>query len=186
MARKLPEINASSMADIAFLLLVFFLVTTEMATDQGIPVLLPPWSDEPPPPVEQNDRNTLQVLINSRNQLLVEEELFRVEQLRDYTKRFILNNGRDPEMSDSPQKAIISFKGDVGTSYDMYISVYNELRGAYNDLRNEETSKLTRGRVELYSELDVSSRADSLVRVDVKAAIPLRLSEAEPTNLSSN
>ncbi|MFN3939973.1 MAG: ExbD/TolR family protein, partial [Chitinophagales bacterium] len=75
-----PEVNASSMADIAFLLLIFFLVTTEISIDEGINVTLPPYSDVPPPPVESNDRNTLTVNVNSRDQLLVEEELMDVKQ----------------------------------------------------------------------------------------------------------
>lgn len=184
MAKKLPEINASSMADIAFLLLVFFLVTTEIDIDEGIKTSLPPWSDEPPPPVEQNDRNTLTVLINANDQLLVEEERFRVEDLREYAKNFITNNGKDPKLSDSPQQAIVSFKGDVGTSYDAYISVYNELRGAYNDLRDQQTRRITRGRVERFLDLDRTTR-DSLTYDEVKFLIPARLSEAEPTNLGS-
>ncbi|MFT7589187.1 MAG: hypothetical protein ACI959_001404, partial [Limisphaerales bacterium] len=142
----------------------------------------PAWSDEPPPPVEQNDRNTLTVLINSNDQLLVEEEIFDVIKLRDYAKNFIVNNGKNPELSDSPQKAIVSFKGDVGTSYDMYISVYNELRAAYNELRNEETSKKTNGRVKTFSDLDRAT-SDSLIYKEIKFLVPARLSEAEPTNL---
>ncbi len=181
-SRKLPEINASTMADIAFLLLVFFLVTTEIDIDEGINVSLPPWTDVPPPPVESQDRNTLQVLINSRNQLLVEEELADIKDLRKLARDFVMNNGRNPEWSDSPQKAVISFKGDVGTSYDMYIQVYNELRGAYNDLRNEMTRQKTSGRVARYVDLDPTTR-DSLIREEIKIAIPARLSEAEPTKL---
>ena len=182
MSRSLPEINASTMADIAFLLLVFFLVTTEIDIDEGINVSLPPWTDVPPPPVAQNDHNTLSVLINSNNQLLVEEELAQIEDLRKRVKEFITNNGRNPELSDSPQKAIVSFKGDVGTSYNMYIQVYNELRGAYNDLRNDMTRQKTNGRVLKFEDLDPTTR-DSVLREEIKFALPARLSEAEPTKL---
>ena len=182
--KKLPEINASSMADIAFLLLVFFLVTTEIDIDEGINVVLPAWSDEPPPDVKQNNRNTLAVLVNSRNELLVEEERFDIEELRDYTKTFIMNEGRDPKMSDSPQKAIVSFKGDVGTSYDTYIQVYNELRGAYNELRDDLAKKKSGGRKPFYLDLDPLTR-DSIIRDEIKLLLPIRLSEAEPTNFSA-
>jgi biopolymer transport protein ExbD len=182
--KKLPEINASSMADIAFLLLVFFLVTTEIDIDEGINVVLPPWSDEPPPDVKQNNRNTLAVLVNSRNELLVEEERFEIDELRDYTKRFIMNNGRDPEMSDSPQKAIVSFKGDVGTNYETYIQVYNELRGAYNELRDDLTRQKTSGRKQTFLDLDPLTR-DSIIRDEIKNILPIRLSEAEPTDFSA-
>ncbi len=170
--KPLPEINAGSMADIAFLLLIFFLVTTEIAIDEGILIILPAYTEEPPPPVESNDRNTLTVNLNSRDQLLVEEELMEVGQLRDLTKRFITNNGADPSMSDNAQEAIVSFKGDRGTSYDAYISVYNELRGAYNDLRNESASRRF-GKT--YNDLDSTNKEE------IKDEFPMRISEAEPT-----
>lgn len=170
------------MADIAFLLLVFFLVTTEIDIDEGINVALPPWSDVPPPPVELNDKNTLTVLINSRNQLLVEEELDDIDNLRKRTVEFLSNNGRNPELSTNPQEAVVSFKGDVGTSYETYIQVYNELRGAYNDLRNDLTRKKTNGRVSKFSDLDRATR-DSILIEEIKFEMPIRLSEAEPTKL---
>ena len=179
--RKLQEINASSMADIAFLLLIFFLVTTEINIDEGITVSLPPWSTEPPPPVEANDRNTLVVMVNSRDQLLVEEELFEVRNLREYTKKFIDNHGRRAGMSDSPQKAIVSFRGDRGTSYDMYMTVYNELLGAYRELRDSESAKrYGMTYQEVYDDPDTAKRES------IKRVYPLRLSEAEPFDFSSN
>lgn len=172
-----PEVNASSMADIAFLLLIFFLVTTEISIDEGINVTLPPYTDVPPPPVESNDRNTLAVNVNSRDQLLVEEELMEVTQLRAFTKRFINNNGADPSMSDSPLEAIVSFKGDRGTSYDMYINVYNELRGAYTELRDEASRKKF-GKV-------MSDLTDTLEIEEIKTMYPIRISEAEPTEFGA-
>ena len=114
--------------------------------------------------------------------MLVEEELAQIEDLRKRAKEFISNNGRNPELSDSPQKAIVSFKGDVGTSYNMYIQVYNELRGAYNDLRNDMTRQKTNGRVLKFEDLDPTTR-DSVLREEIKFALPARLSEAEPTKL---
>lgn len=171
--KDVPEVNASSMADIAFLLLIFFLVTTEISIDEGINVTLPPYSDVPPPPVESNDRNTLTVNVNSRDQLLVEEELMDVKELRTFTKKFINNNGSDPSMSDSPLEAIVSFKGDRGTSYNMYIGVYNELRGAYTELRNEASRKKFGKPMD---ELTDTSRIN-----EIKDLYPIRISEAEPT-----
>src|SRR5688572_25750271 len=96
-SRAIPEINAGSMADIAFLLLIFFLVTTTMDSDSGISIKLPPWEEVP----QEDDskikaRNVLEVLVNANNQLLVEGDLLRVNQLRDKTKKFITNNGVDP------------------------------------------------------------------------------------------
>ena len=175
--KKSPEINASSMADIAFLLLILFLVTTEIAIDEGITVTLPPYTDTPPPPVESNDRNTLTVNVNSRDQLQVEEEVTEVRELRAITKRFINNNGADPSFSDSPQEAIVSFKGDRGTSYDMYINVYNELRASYNDLRDEAS---TRKFGKPFGDLIDTTQIN-----EIKDMYPIRISEAEPTDFGA-
>jgi len=162
------------MADIAFLLLIFFLVTTRMAVDKGISVVLPPWSDEPPPDIELQDRNAFIVLVNSKDQLLVENEITDIKELKKKAKRFINNYGADPTLSDSPQKAVISFRGDRGTSYERYLEVYNELRAAYNELRDEYSMK---NYGKLFDDLDSARRAT------VKKIYPLRISEAEPVNL---
>lgn len=164
------------MADIAFLLLIFFLVVTKIDTEKGIPVKLPPWSEEEPPDVEIGDRNAFVVLVNSRDELLVENEPLDIKQLKNKAKKFIDNRGVDPDLSDSPQEAVISFKGNRGTSYDMYLSVYNELRAAYNELRNDYALKTYK------KPLDDFELADSTKMKDVRWQYPLRLSEAEPVN----
>ena len=127
--RGLPEINAGSMADIAFLLLIFFLVTTTMDVDTGISRKLPPMPEEEQ--LEDDSqikaKNIYVVLINANNQLLVEGELMDISQLKEGAKRFIDNNGLDPNLSDNPQKAIISLQNDRGTEYKTYIRVQNEL-----------------------------------------------------------
>jgi biopolymer transport protein ExbD len=133
--RARPEVNASSMADIAFLLLVFFLVTTVIETEKGISVLLPPFDFSEPPPV--NNRNILSVKINYANQLLIEGEAFPLEKLREQTKEFIMNpNGRN-DFAVSPKMAVISLQNDRSTNYATYLSVYNELKGAYKELWEE-------------------------------------------------
>ena len=138
--RKGAEINSSSMADIAFLLLIFFLVTTTIANDKGLSIQLPPKPDD----IEQVDvkikeKNIFKVYVNSADRLLVEgEPLEDVKEIRDMVKKHVLNRGRDPKMSDSPKDAVISFKTDRGTSYDMYISVLNELQGAYYEMYAEK------------------------------------------------
>ena len=153
--RSVPGINSSSTADIAFMLLIFFLITTSMDTDRGLARRLPP----PPENDQQKDdviikeRNILQVRINKDDQLMVGGEWFDIKQLREKAKEFISNPNDDPNMPEKhakhlpffgdvmiPDKHVISVQNDVGTSYDMYIQVQNELVVAYNELRDELAS----------------------------------------------
>ncbi len=186
--RQTPEINAGSMADIAFLLLIFFLVTTTMDVDTGISRKLPP-----PPTGEEdesdiNERNIFTILINSRDKLLVENKPGNIETLRDMAKEFMQNpqNREDlPEMTMKniegignvrvPAKsAVISLKNDRGTSYKMYIAVQNELTAAVNELR-DDLSMQKFGKK--YGELDEEkSKA-------VQKALPIPISEAEPEDI---
>ncbi len=166
------EINAGSMADIAFLLLIFFLVTTQIVEDKGIRVKLPPWSEVEPDITKLKKRNVFSVLVNAQNQLLVRGELASVEDLRERAKDFIANPTRREDLSESPLKAIISLKNDRGTNYKTYLEVYNELKGAYNELW-EEQSQRDFGKP--YEELSIQDQRS------VRSKIPLVLSEAEPT-----
>src|SRR5690606_29226693 len=152
--RSSPEINAGSMADIAFLLLIFFLVTTTMETDRGISRKLPPMDDQQEPPVIRQ-KNIFTVIVNRNNELLVEDELMEISEVREAAIEFLDNGGgvgeeacdycqgpRDPASSDNPTKAIISLGTDRLTDYSTYISVQNELVAAYNFLRNREAERL--------------------------------------------
>lgn len=177
--RGLPEINAGSMADIAFLLLIFFLVTTTMDIDTGIARKLPPMPEEDQPEDDSqiNARNIYVVLINSNNQLLVEGEMMDISQLRDGAKSFIDNNGVREDLSENPEKAIISLQNDRGTSYKMYIRVQNELAAAYNELRNKASlSKFG----ERYNNLNKSDQKE------IRKMYPQKISEAEPKNIGGN
>lgn len=148
--RSAPEVNAGSMADIAFLLLIFFLVTTTIEKDSGINRKLPPMEEIDPPIIKQ--KNIFTVLLNGKDQLLVEEELMDITDLKDEAVKFLDNNGdgscsycfgkKDPKSSDNPEKAIISLKNERETSYAAYISVQNELVAAYNVLRNRRALEL--------------------------------------------
>lgn len=128
------------MADIAFLLLIFFLVTTTIDTDKGIAIRLPPMPEEDQPidNIKLRERNVLKVLVNAGDQLLVDGKLTNIKELKKVTKLFIDNPLDDPTLAETPQKAIVSLKNDRGTSYDTYIQVHNELKAAYNELREEK------------------------------------------------
>ena len=128
------EINTSSMADIAFLLLIFFLVSTTILQEKGLMLKLPP-KVENEPMVTIHERNLYKVLLNSKNKLLVEGEVrAKPAGLSDEIKEFILNNGSDPNSSDNPEKAIISFKTARGTDYGVFISVLDEMKKAYYEI----------------------------------------------------
>lgn len=170
------EVNAGSMADIAFLLLIFFLVTTTIVEDKGITVKLPPWSEDEVDPTKLNKRNVFAVLVNASNQLLVRGELAQTSDLRERAKEFILNPQRREDLAEKPTKAIISLKNDRGTNYETYLEVYNELKGAYRELWDEEVLKSHPPYQEYSDGLPID------IRRAVKAKIPFVLSEAEPTS----
>ena len=170
--RMSNEINAGSMADIAFLLLIFFLVTTTIVEDKGVLVRLPPWSEEPADPSKFKTRNVFSILVNANNDLLVRLEPMRVADLRGNIKEFILNPlGRD-DYAESPQDAVVSFKNDRGTKYKIYLEVYNEVKAAYDELRDEAASRKFGKMYEFLS---------SEQKKEINEMIPLKLSEAEPT-----
>lgn len=173
MPRARPEINASSMADIAFLLLVFFLVTTTIDSDKGLTVKLPPMPENEDEIVDskQNKRNVLNILVNAKDQMLVNDDITKVLELKQMTIDFVNNKGLDPTKSDSPDEAVVSLKNDNGTTYEMYLSVHNELKAAYNQMWDEEATKqygVT------YEELTKEQRRT------VREVYPYRISEAEP------
>src|SRR5690554_273723 len=149
--RETPEVNAGSMADIAFLLLIFFLMTTTMDTDSGLGRMLPPPippDEEPPPPIRE--RNVFEVLTNANTQLLVEGRPMALRELKDATKEFIANPMNLESLPEvvvvelpeigtiaTTPKAVISLQNDRGTQYQTYLSVQNELQRAYTELRDE-------------------------------------------------
>ena len=176
--RDIPEINAGSMADIAFLLLVFFLVTTTMDVPNGLQVALPPISEEPPEDSKQKKREVLEVLVNSSDQLQVEGSILTIDKLRQKTMDHLTNEGRNPTLSTTSTKAIVPLKNDRGTSYDMYVQVYNELTAAYNKVRDEYSMQKYGV---IYSKLDPIRDEDKIK--EVKKKYPKKLSEAEPVSI---
>ena len=192
MARKKrgnPEINSSSMADIAFLLLIFFLVTTTIANDKGILMQLPPKPDDLEDiEIKLKEHNLFKVYVNSADRLLVEgEPMQNVEELRDKVKEHVLNNGVNPELSDTPKAAVISFKTDRGTSYEMYIGVLNELQGAYYEMYAERVGITATAWRELTNELDdpENRKLYDKGRGKTREGIdfPMNISIAEPTKI---
>ena len=203
--RETPEINAGSMADIAFLLLIFFLVTTTMNVDSGISKKL---SEKPPadyvPPVIK-EKNIFEVNLNRNNELLVEDQRMDVKDLKEAAIKFIDNGGGDGKIvdgkstgpcdyckgersatsSDHPNKAIISVQSDRGTEYGIYIVVQNELLKAYTELRN----RLSQERYNIsYKELEKAYKDDKTNEdlkkkiEDIKTSYPQIISDAEPTS----
>ncbi len=186
MARKTPGLNTSSMADISFLLLTFFLMTSSINTDMGIarrlPPPLPPNQDKP----EVRERNIFVVKINSKDNLLYDGEYGRIEDLKDRAKEFL---GNPQNLSTLPEKekknipllgdmevskGVISLQNDRGTSYDMYLQVQNELAAAINEMRNElSNEKFSKKYADITDEQ----------RDAIDQAIPIAISEAEPTKI---
>jgi biopolymer transport protein ExbD len=190
MARNVPEIPTASMADIAFMLLIFFLVATTMDVDSGLSRVLPPMPDSEQEDDQQiRERNIFTVRVNAQDMLLVGGQLEDLRNLRDRAKEFIANPN---DMANLPEKVdeeveyfgevpisrqVISLQNARGTSYGMYIKVQNELTAAYNELRDELAMDRF-GRV--YDRLD-SDQQDA-----VRKIYPMRISEAEPRQVGGN
>jgi biopolymer transport protein ExbD len=205
--RMSNEINAGSMADIAFLLLIFFLVTTTIASDKGILNILPPKQDPnvPPPDIKVNERNIFAILINANNDLLVEGEYRRTpEGLDKEIKEFILNFGapdedavalfnslpaslqsqalRRAESSDHPGEAVVSIKTDRGTSYELYLEVFDAAKKAYFEVYGERVGLSS----DEYRALTGDDEASKVLQDKGKAGIPMAISIAEPNKIGGN
>jgi biopolymer transport protein ExbD len=185
-SKELPEINASSMADIAFLLLIFFLVTVTMDVDTGITRKLPP-PVEDNSTVDFNQRNIFEILVNSQNMLMVEGKAGNLESLKDETKHFFLNPNNEEDLPEKKleqidlmgdvyvSKGVVSLKNDRGTSYEMYIKVQNELTRAFQEMRDELS-------MEKFG-TKFNNLTDPAKQEAVQAVIPMAISEAEPEDI---
>jgi biopolymer transport protein ExbD len=195
--RNHPEINAGSMADIAFLLLIFFLVTTTLDTELGIVKRLPEKNHEIG--IEVNEKNVLEININSANEILIEgKHIVEIESVRQLIIDFIDNgagtdvegnkcswcNGKkDIESSDHPDKAIIKLQSNRNTSYASYIALHNEIIGAYSDLRNRLSQSLYgKSFTSILAELkkDKNNKVLHLKIKLIKAKYPQHILEEEP------
>ena len=206
-SRVSTEVNAGSMADIAFLLLIFFLVTTTIASDKGILNFLPPKQDPnvPPPDIKKNERNIFNVLINANNDLLVEGEYRRkAEGLDQDFKSFILNFGapdeeavalfnslpaslqaqalRKSDSSDDPGEAVISIKTNRGTSYEVFLEVFDLAKKAYFEIYAERVGVT----VDEYRKLGGEDEASKAILDKSKAGVPMAISIAEPDKIGGS
>ena len=187
--KKTPGINASSMADIAFLLLIFWLTTTTMNSDKGLQRRLPPMPEEgaQQEDVKINRRNIIQVKINSSDRIIAGGEIMDISMVKDKVKEFITNPANLETMPEKEMKQIegfgeypvskgvVSLQNDRGTSYNAYLQVQNELARAFNEIR-DDFSRQNFGTV--YNNLDEDKQKI------VREAIPLSISEAEPKDRS--
>ncbi|MBK3516417.1 ExbD/TolR family protein [Carboxylicivirga marina] len=186
--RKAQEVNAGSMADIAFLLLIFFLVTTTMDSDKGLGTVLPPFIDEPDPLTPpKNDRNVFEILVNADNQLMVEKQAMDISELTIATKEFVLNPHNKLDLSDKEtkiikflgerqvSKGIISLQTANDTEYQTYLLVQNEIIRAYNEMRNDFSNELFGSD---YKKLTKEEKEA------IRKACPKLISEAEPVKIN--
>jgi len=193
MARSTPEIPNASMADIAFLLLTFFLMTTTVASDKGLMIQLPPPPEALPPDtdVEIPERNLFKIQVNSFDKLLVEGDPWTStnRELSDKIKAFIMNNGQDPASSDNPQKAIVSFKTDRGTTHKTFIDVLDAIQTAYHEIYAERAGVTVARWREIASDPNVDPGAKQAydkgrgILHNGNVEIPMALSIAEPTKI---
>ena len=160
-SRDKPAINGSSMADIAFLLLIFFLVTTTINVDTGISLVLPPPIQDERPPI--HERNLMNILVNSEGFIRMDDKPVLIEDVKPMLKEFINNRGKDPNLSDSPQKAVISLKTQRETPYKVYIDMLDEVMGAYKQLRNE--ASISEFGVEFKSLVNNSSQKQLIIKM---------------------
>ncbi len=176
-----PTVNAGSMADIAFLLLIFFLVTTTMTTDQGINRNLPKAC-----PSGQNcseniaERNLFRIMLNSKEAIMVNSEPIDFKELKPLLKAFIDNNGdgsctycngnKDDSLSDNPNTAVITLQTDRVVSYKRYVEIQDEITQAYYDLRKS------------YGNIKFNKSEMNFSKSEIKAikdAYPFKISEAK-------
>ncbi|GIV62301.1 biopolymer transporter ExbD [Rhodocaloribacter litoris] len=172
--RRGAEIPTASMADIAFLLLIFFLVTTTIDVDTGIGMVLPPKLEEDmePPPVRE--RNMLKILVNEQGMVLIEDKPATMNVIREEVKRHVLNYGQDPDYSENPGKAVVSIKTARGTPYNAYIEALDEVWMAYFEMWDAEARQLG------YPNYDAYVKAIGDGPNEIREKIKAQISIAEP------
>ncbi len=193
--REIPEINSGSMADIAFLLLIFFLVATTVQNDLGLVRKLPPENTDTV--IDVHERNIFRIILNKENELLVEGELFDIKDLETAAVNFLDNGGelgkceychgaRSKDLSDNPKKAIISFQSDRKANYGSYVKVQDKLASAYVKLRNREAVRLYgldfKSMESEYAKPETTQQVKNVLKARIKTIremYPMQISESE-------
>lgn len=171
-----PELSTSSMADIAFLLLTFFLVTTQINVNKGLAVLLPEFSTKPLV-AEWNERNVFAIHINSANQFLIEGEIKSdITGLRADIKDFVLNPNRSPHLSETPQLTVVSIRADRGSSYSSFIRALDESQAAYFEIYGARVGLMAAQ----FRQFDTEDPAQQKIYERAKLGLPMNISIAEP------
>ena len=184
MMRKIEEINTGSMADIAFLLLIFFLVVTTIDTQKGIGQKLPPDSEKGTP---RSARNIFTILVNSSDELLVEGKQLPLSELKELTTVYLLNAKGDPELPQQVEefipglgsrmvsKQVVSLQNDLSATYGVYIQIHSTLLAAYKELRNKAAI-----REYGFSYDELKKKGETAKVRAIKSLVPIIISEAEP------
>ena len=178
--RRKTEINSSSMADIAFLLLIFFLVTTTIQSNKGLSATLPPYAEKPEF-AKLHDRNLFKIHVNSSDRIMIEDVAFEgFDKLHADVKKFILNYGNEPDLSESPKEATISLQMNRGTHYKRFIEVMDALQGVYYEIYGERVGISATQ----FRNLDLKL-ADHKSKYDAgREGIPMNISIAEPNKIN--
>ena len=180
--RVMPELSSGAMADIAFLLLTFFMVTTQINDYKGLALTLPPYRDDVPV-IDLNDRNMFSININSNDQFLIEgEPSSTIAGLRGRIKEFILNNKRNPHLSDTPEKAVVSIKTDRGTTHKTFLAALDEAQAAYYEIYGERVGLTAKA----FRAIDLSNPENKKIYEKARQGIPMNISIAETSSLTKD
>ena len=176
--RLAAEVTASSMADIAFLLLTFFLITTVIENQRGLPMILPQLSAVPPTPCK--NRNLFTIQINSQNQFLIEgQPRPTLLGVKDEIKQFIINDKGDASLAENPKDALVSLKADRGTKHSTFIAALDEIQSAYYEMYAQRAEMSTKE----FRNLDLKINKNKIIHDRAKEGLPMNISLAEPTKV---
>ena len=170
--RRRAEVPTASLADIAFLLLIFFLVATTIDVDTGLRATLPALSEVPPPVIKE--RNMLAILVNAQGAVLVEKTLMIVADIRGAVVKHVTNDGLDPAYAETPRKALVAIETDAQTPYGVYIDVLDAVHLGYRQIWDAEARRLGYADYAAYTAARAEDQKD-----EVRARFPMNLALPE-------